>query len=103
MTVSAGFYPPDHLSSLFNLGALFGFRKDTQPTWRYEAPTLQQRADTLDRRMSIQFIMAYPADNSSEPPACNFASSVIPSHTRGAPRFCLVPPLRLSKSFFAIL
>ncbi|EOA89607.1 uncharacterized protein SETTUDRAFT_175630 [Exserohilum turcica Et28A] len=60
MTVSAGFYPPDHLSSLFNLGALFGFRKDTQPTWRYEAPTLQQRADTLDRQ-------EHPASASSHP------------------------------------
>ncbi|RAR12134.1 hypothetical protein DDE83_004262 [Stemphylium lycopersici] len=48
MTVSAGFYPQDNFPSLLNLGALFGFRKDSQPTWRYEAPSLQHHSEPLD-------------------------------------------------------
>ncbi|RYO43169.1 hypothetical protein AA0111_g35 [Alternaria arborescens] len=48
MTVSANFYPQENFSPLFSLGALFGFRKDTQPTWRYEAPSLQNYVEPLD-------------------------------------------------------
>jgi hypothetical protein len=48
MTVSANFYPQENFSPLFSLGALFGFRKDTQPTWRYEAPSLQHYVEPLD-------------------------------------------------------
>jgi len=50
MTVSAGFYPQENFAPLFNLGALFGFRKDDPPTWRYEAPSLQTHAEPLTSR-----------------------------------------------------
>ncbi|EMD68704.1 hypothetical protein COCSADRAFT_134746 [Bipolaris sorokiniana ND90Pr] len=48
MTVSAGFHPQYTFQSLFNLGALFAFRRESEPTWRYEAPSLQHRTEPLD-------------------------------------------------------
>ncbi|USP73372.1 hypothetical protein yc1106_00646 [Curvularia clavata] len=48
MTVSAGFHPQDSLQSLLNWNTLFGFRRDSQPAWRYEAPSLQPSARPPD-------------------------------------------------------
>jgi hypothetical protein len=48
MTASAGFYPQESFPQPFSLSAFFGFRKDSQPTWRYEAPSLQHNAEYLD-------------------------------------------------------
>lgn len=42
MTVSAGFYPQENFPSTFSLGALFGFRSNREPSWRYEPPSLQK-------------------------------------------------------------
>jgi hypothetical protein len=48
MTASAGFYPQENFPQPFSLSALFGFRKDAQPTWRYEAPSQHHNAEPLD-------------------------------------------------------
>ncbi|EUC48414.1 hypothetical protein COCMIDRAFT_87355 [Bipolaris oryzae ATCC 44560] len=48
MTVSAGFHPQYTFQSLFNLGVLFAFRRESQPAWRYEAPSLPHRTEPLD-------------------------------------------------------
>ncbi|KAF1843652.1 uncharacterized protein K460DRAFT_316245 [Cucurbitaria berberidis CBS 394.84] len=48
MTVSANFHPQDSFPPPFSLGALFGFRKDSQPQWRYEPPSLPQQGEPLD-------------------------------------------------------
>lgn len=45
MTVPANFYPQDSFPPAFSLGALFGFRSNPQPSWRYEPPSLQQEAE----------------------------------------------------------
>ncbi|EUC39359.1 hypothetical protein COCCADRAFT_80937 [Bipolaris zeicola 26-R-13] len=66
MTVSAGFHPQYTFQSLFNLGALFAFRKESQPTWRYEAPSLQHRTEPLDLSSTPRpNPLAFP--NSDEP------------------------------------
>jgi hypothetical protein len=52
MTMSADFYPQDSFPSSFNLGALFGYRSNPQPSWRYEPPSLQKKSDQLDTRTS---------------------------------------------------
>jgi hypothetical protein len=52
MTVSAGFYPQENFPQPFSLSALFGFRKESQPTWRYEAPSLQPNAAPLVQGVS---------------------------------------------------
>jgi hypothetical protein len=54
MTASAGFYPQESFPQPFSLSALFGFRKDSQPTWRYEAPSLQHNAEPLDQGVSLR-------------------------------------------------
>jgi hypothetical protein len=53
MTVSASFYPQENFAPLFSLGALFGFRKAPQPSWRYEAPSLQHHVEPLDSRTFV--------------------------------------------------
>jgi hypothetical protein len=55
MTVSANFYPQDSFPSSFNLGALFGFRSNPQPSWRYEPPSLQKEPEQVDIRMCQGF------------------------------------------------
>lgn len=42
MSVSAGIFPQDDFPPPFSLSALFGFAKASQPTWRYEPPSLPQ-------------------------------------------------------------
>jgi hypothetical protein len=79
MTVSAGFHPPHNLQLLFNLGNLFGFRRDSQPTWRYEAPSLHHSTEPVDLCTSAQQNIVYPANNSSEPTAPKPATIAIPS------------------------
>jgi hypothetical protein len=51
MTLSASFSPQDNFPVQFSLGALFGFRKDSQPLWRYEPPSLRPGTEPLDLRM----------------------------------------------------
>jgi hypothetical protein len=50
MTVSTGFCPDDAFAAPFGLGALFGFRANPQPSWRYEPPSLPQNTTPLDPR-----------------------------------------------------
>ncbi|KAF2849318.1 hypothetical protein T440DRAFT_452685 [Plenodomus tracheiphilus IPT5] len=44
MTVSAGFYPQENFSPSFNLSAWFGFRRNPQPSWQYQPPSLRKDA-----------------------------------------------------------
>ncbi|KAG9192146.1 hypothetical protein G6011_10880 [Alternaria panax] len=57
MTVSANSYPQETFAPLLSLGALFGFRRDTQPTWRYEPPSLQPH---VEPRVSPQSVPSLP-------------------------------------------
>ncbi|KAF5844806.1 hypothetical protein GGP41_008705 [Bipolaris sorokiniana] len=67
MTVSAGFHPQYTFQSLFNLGALFAFRRESEPTWRYEAPSLQHRTEPLDLFSAPQpNPLAFPNPDESE-------------------------------------
>jgi len=50
MTISAGFFPQENLPSPFSLGTLFGFRRDPQPSWRYQPPSLPKPAMPVDSR-----------------------------------------------------
>jgi hypothetical protein len=56
MTLSAGFYPQDNFPSSFSLGALFGYRSNREPAWRYEPPSRQKEqpieTSTLSTRLS---------------------------------------------------
>jgi hypothetical protein len=78
MTASAGFYPQESFPQPFSLSAFFGFRKDSQPTWRYEAPSLQHDAEPLDQGVSLRLstghngalltaIASNPAPSNSKP------------------------------------
>jgi hypothetical protein len=59
MTASAGFYPQESFPQPFSLSAFFGFRKDSQPTWRYEAPSLQHNAEPLDQGVSPRLLTGH--------------------------------------------
>ncbi|KAH9880048.1 hypothetical protein J1614_002073 [Plenodomus biglobosus] len=48
MTVSAGFYPQDNFPTSFNLRALFGFRRNPQPAWQYQPPSLPKHVPPVD-------------------------------------------------------
>ena len=48
MTISANFYPQANFLPPFSLGALFGFGKNSPPSWRYEPPTLPHDLEALD-------------------------------------------------------
>jgi hypothetical protein len=47
MTLSANLYPQETSSSYFNFGALFGLRTETQPSWKYEPPSLRKDPEPL--------------------------------------------------------
>jgi hypothetical protein len=53
MSLSANFYPQDSFPSSFSLGALFGFGTNSQPSWRYEPPSLRRDSEPLDDCMSL--------------------------------------------------
>ncbi|KAH7378709.1 hypothetical protein BKA66DRAFT_420978 [Pyrenochaeta sp. MPI-SDFR-AT-0127] len=86
MTVSASFYPQDNFPPPFSLGALFGFRKDSQPSWRYEPPSFPQNGKPLDLapdKLSLQSplppasrVESAPSLNSPFPTAVPYSSSL---------------------------
>ncbi|KAF1946529.1 hypothetical protein EJ02DRAFT_441137 [Clathrospora elynae] len=82
MTVSANFYPQDSFPSSFSLGALFGLRKDPQPTWRYEPPSQQHNVQPLDISLNIS---SPPASRRSLPPPVEPTASPRNLHSYGAP------------------
>jgi hypothetical protein len=60
MSLSVNDYPQDSFPSSFNLGALFGFgRSSSQPSWRYEPPSLQRdTSEPLDTCMAIRLFFS---------------------------------------------
>jgi hypothetical protein len=52
MSLSANFYPQDSFPSSLSLSALFGFGPNSQPSWRYEPPSLRSQSEPVDHRMS---------------------------------------------------
>ncbi|KAJ4365579.1 hypothetical protein N0V83_008199 [Neocucurbitaria cava] len=99
MTVSASFHPQDSFPPPFSLGALFGFRKGAQPSWRYEPPSLPQKAEPLDLLLnkqsppfqldSIPFVeptapTRNPTTYRASHPAAQITSQIIPKRTKRA-------------------
>ncbi|KAH6202441.1 hypothetical protein HBI15_183440 [Parastagonospora nodorum] len=47
MSLSSNYYPQDSFPSSFSLGALFGFASSSQPSWKYEPPSLRSDSEPL--------------------------------------------------------
>lgn len=52
MSLTSNYYPQDSFPSSFSLGALFGFASSSQPSWKYQPPSLRSDSEPLGVRTS---------------------------------------------------
>lgn len=75
MTISAGFYPQENWPSSYSLGTLFGFRRNPQPSWRYQPPSLPDIAAPVDASVTPAPSNTVPFDLPTNPACDHYPAS----------------------------